>query len=272
MLWSHSVLLHDSNRTIATLSGAFYLTNLIYDYVCGNLAHLWSLSVEEHFYLVWPLTALFLLFRITDKKKYSFFVLLIVALSAFRVLAFLYQDKWVYGIFRINPYEFTLCRIDGIVMGALLYFLVHNKVISGDFLGAKRYATAYLILIFLFFLAFGLRVGLYSPYWMEGGFIITNLACVFTVFVSVANPDHIFLSNRIISWVGKRSYGIYAYHFPIFLATEHYAVPGNAVNLIVLSTARFVLTIVLAVLSYNYIERPILRLKSNFKPRTVVEA
>ena len=65
--------------------------------------------------------------------------------------------------------------------------------------------------------------------------------------------------------VGKRSYGIYVYHLPIFMSMERLRVPHSAGNLVVVTLARWVVSIAVAALSYEYIERPILQYKRRYQ-------
>jgi peptidoglycan/LPS O-acetylase OafA/YrhL len=73
------------------------------------------------------------------------------------------------------------------------------------------------------------------------------------------------LSSRPLVWIGKRSYGVYLWHWPIFRAVSTITYHGAAeqVGLIV---AEFAITFVVVALSYKFLERPALRLKERFRP------
>lgn len=74
------------------------------------------------------------------------------------------------------------------------------------------------------------------------------------------------LSHPVLVWIGRRSYGIYVYHVPIFVALEAFRVKGSLVNLVLVTLARLLLTLAVAEASYRLIEQPLLRLKRFFYP------
>ena len=111
----------------------------------------------------------------------------------------------------------------------------------------------------------GFTLSLYNPYWRLGGFILTNLLCLGIVFLALRTPDHPVFSHKVLVWVGKRSYGIYVYHLPIFMAMERLRVPHSISNFIWVNILSWTLTIGFAALSYQFIERPILHYKRRYQ-------
>ena len=159
-----------ADQFLATMGSLFYSTNLIADHISGNMSHLWSLSVEEHFYFIWPVVVLFFIFRISLNKRIVFLGILILALAIFRIFVFNFIDFASYWIFAIDSYQFTLCRIDGILMGALLFFIISKSQSNEKFeKGPTR--TLPLEIVLGAFLLLMLTVNIRNTYWHNGGFI-----------------------------------------------------------------------------------------------------
>ena len=248
ILWPVTQMEPTSDQAIATLGALFYSTNLIFDNLSGNMSHFWSLSVEEHFYFVWPFVMAFFIVTVKSNARIRFLVVLLVAVTIFRIVAHIYEGEWVYGIFVIGSYEFTLCRIDCILLGALLYFYLSSRQ-SDLHVFDTRWDYVWFIACLIVFIILGLTLNLYNPYWRSGGFILTNFFCLAVVFLAIRNPEHAIFSNKIFVWVGKRSYGIYVYHFPIFLAMEELRVPDSLSNFVLVSLLRVGASIGFAALS-----------------------
>lgn len=263
-LWKYIPNTITGDPLIASFASFFYLANIVDDQLMGSLSPLWSLSVEEHFYLFWPIFMLTVLTKLAATQRHQFIMLLLAGVTIFRIVAGYHQGEWRYGIFYIDPYGFTLCRIDCILIGAWMFFwtLQHtNSKTSPKKLLDKSILGASILLILLL----GLTLKWSDPNWLMGGFIVTNIICAIVIFLALRNPDIFLLNNKAIVWVGQRSYGIYAYHYPIFLALEQFRIPQDNVNFIFVSIVRIVLTIIVAALSYRLVEQPILRYKKKFR-------
>jgi len=265
LLWTYTELTPGHNQTLATVSSLFFFNNIVFETALGNMNHLWSLSVEEHFYLVWPVITFFILFRLSHANRIIFLSALIVGVEIFRIIAFQNQDQWRYGIFWIDPYGFTLCRIDCILVGALLFLVLYRGKYNYGTLRSSSYDNLLLIGLAVIFLTSALTIKLVDPRWLNGGFIISNILCACTVFLAIKNPNHPVLAHKALVWIGRRSYGIYLYHMPIFLYMERFRVHDSYTNFIIVTFFRFAISIAFAALSYQYIERPILEYKNRLK-------
>ena len=102
-------------------------------------------------------------------------------------------------------------------------------------------------------------------YWHNGGFIFTDLLCLYIVAIAAKNPSQPLLSSNILRWIGRRSYGIYLYHFPIFIALGILIREHGPVNYLLVTALRFALTIFVAEVSYRFIERSVLRYKKRYQ-------
>ena len=265
VLWPFLHVTHDANRLISALASLFYFANLIPNDVLGPFMHLWSLSVEEHFYVFWPIITSAYLFKISFKNQLVVLASTIILLAIVRVS--IYNSSLLADPLAV-AYRFTLCRIDAILLGALFALVEQHKKIR--VWGNKNYLM-YIGLPICFF-AIVEYVSLSNKYWYSGGFIITNTLCLLAVIFAVRNPTNLFLANKAFRWIGRRSYGIYVYHMPIFLAFEGLRTPHSLVNLALVTLFRVSATLIIAELSFRFIEQPILKYKSHYKnePKTAI--
>jgi peptidoglycan/LPS O-acetylase OafA/YrhL len=213
------------------------------------LTHLWSLSVEEQFYLIWPLVMIFF-----ARKKIRRPVMLIIlgaGVLISTVVGILLYDPWA------DPsrvYFGTDTRALAPLLGAALAVAARPWRYRPD-----ERASGYLDVIGVAGLAaLGVTAALLgdnSPVLYRGGFL--GIAALGAVLVFVAGHPGSTLGAALgsLRWVGERSYAIYLWHWPVFVLTR----PGLDVPLTgAANTAlRIALTVVLADLSYRLIERPI---------------
>jgi peptidoglycan/LPS O-acetylase OafA/YrhL len=260
ILWTFSVdfFADGNNRLLATIGSMFYCTNLLDGKVSGNMAHLWSLSVEEHFYLLWPILFIPLINIAKPSLRMAILGTAILLVGAFKIFVFHYLDDKGFGAFLIHSNRFTFCKIDGILLGSILAFpgIQQQPELK------LRKGIVNIIFVLLAFIYIGILFFLDERNLIlkNGGFVFINLLTMFTIWYVVKNARYKWLNTTSLTWVGKRSYGIYLYHFPIFLAFEPLRTPGDIYNLVLVTGLRFLLTFIIAGLSYKYLEQPILQL------------
>ena len=214
---------------------------------------LWSISVEEQFYLGWPL--LLLLVGVHRIKQLAI-GMIVVALATRVFLA-------AYGVEHPGVWCNTLARLDSIAAGAILAVSLRGR--SPEI----RY-----VLRFLFIAVALVGLVLVARYLRQDGplsivtYSATALASVL-LLMAVLRTDARVLLLRPFSWfvyLGRISYGLYVFHLlalallPRLFVTLFGVAPGFAQR-IVLS---FVLTVMLAAASYNWLEQPFLKLKKRF--------
>jgi len=249
---------------LIVLSSLFYFVNFVNESYLGPLVHLWSLSVEEHFYLFWPILMAGLIFKLSKKKQITIIGICILIITVFRIWVFYTNtiEPMHYGFFSIDSYRFTFCRIDAIMLGGLAAIALSENKTSFN-IKIQPNIGLFLLLIILGFLVLFLDVD--NTIWRYGGFVATNILALIIILFAVKYPSNKILGNRILLWFGQRSYGIYVYHYLIFLALEPLRVSGSFSNLLMVTSLRILISLVFAEISYRVMEKPILKLKSRFK-------
>lgn len=213
------------------------------------LAHFWSLSIEEQFYLIWPLSLVFLL----RKPRTTVFV----AVLGFVVFLIAYKaGMYLSGASAKRLYYGSDTRADAILVGCLLSLALHwgffPSIIKRHSLLLSRIAWLVLVVFAVMF------------HWNDGailylgGFTLVSLSAVLIIARVIFLPDRV-LTNPVLVWIGKRSYGLYLWHWPIYLLASALAI--YVVPVALLGTFCF------AAVSYRYIEEPFLRLKHRFSTR-----
>ena len=242
------------------------------------LKHLWSLAVEEQFYLLWPpvLAAGLSLGALRWRRRRVLLLALAGASSSALLMAILYQP----GLDPSRIYFGTDTRATGLLLGAALAFVwapagtscsaaklrhLHRVRRRGRL--RRRWGWTVPALLDVAGLAalgglvwFCLWLGEYQPFLYRGGFACVALATA-VVIMAVVDPRTRLGANLLgwqpLRWIGLRSYGIYLWHWPVFMVTRpQLDLPIDGLPLLAL---RLAATIVLAHLSYRYVETPVRR-------------
>ena len=214
------------------------------------LEHTWTLAIEEHFYLVWPLLVLAL--GSASRRLRS------VGWTGLTVVVVLFVLPWPD---LIAPVKLSYERGIPIVWGSLLALAVATPRLAGR-VRVLGWAGAVALVALLALIA---DLGHLPSRWLEGVTSVPGVLSVIIVAMIVTRPNARtarVLEITPLRWAGKRAYGIYLYHFPISsLLINHVAVewPSGAV-----AAVATVLSLVVACLSYRYLEQPFLRLKDRF--------
>ncbi len=223
------------------------------------LQHLWSLAVEEQFYIFWPAIAL-VAYRYRGLRAVGWVALAGALLStmAMTVGSILLAMPAAADPSRL--YYGTDTHLMGVSVGAALAVVWRPGRTSPVLLPQARRLIAAAGLIGLALLAVMFTsVGEYSTFLYRGGFLL--VAAVTAAVVAAAShrgvPFGRWLGMRPLRWIGERSYGIYLWHWPLFLVTR----PGADIPLD--GTAALVLRVGLllgvAEVSYRFLELPVRR-------------
>jgi peptidoglycan/LPS O-acetylase OafA/YrhL len=221
----------------------------------GPFDHLWSLAIEEQFYLVWPLLLLLLL-RLT-KGNFGRIARISAGLTAtsFLLLALVAQP----GFDNTRAYEGTDTRAGALLAGAALA-LLYRPIARKEVLQPRGRVTVDVAGVAAL-LVIGWMVATTTEYamWMyRGGLLVLTLATVVLIAVAV-HPASIVgraLGVEPLRWIGERSYGIYLWHMPVAVFAAQDVFGGYSVRRTLLQIG---LTVALAALSWQLIEDPIRR-------------
>lgn len=221
------------------------------------LDHYWSLAIEEQFYWVWPLAFIGLLaFARRRKIKVLTVVAVITALSA--IAAPVIAQVWGPNA----AYWSTPARICEILAGALVACWLHGRPVPGGVAPLAPVAFGALAVACVLF-----PDGSGAAY--EGALpVVAAVSAALIVGLQTPGPVRTMLSARPLVGLGKISYGVYLYHWPIFVLIDR---EGWDVPVGVSLAAKCAITLVVSVASYYLIEKPI-RLATWLPPRRTLVA
>lgn len=223
------------------------------------LKHLWSLSIEEQFYLIWP--AITLVALKFGKRRAVLITALVGAIASTIWMAVLSVSNGFPELADPSRAYFgTDSHIMGLLIGAALATVwrpgrLPTKLVPG----AKILLTAIGVASLLAVIWVFWQVGEFSGFLYRGGFLL--FAVLVAVLVAMAShpgsPFGAMLGTQPWRYIGQRSYGLYLWHWPIFMVTR----PDLDIGLdgLPLLILRFGLTFGVAELSYRYVEMPIRR-------------
>ena len=223
------------------------------------LKHLWSLAVEEQFYIFWPAIALFA-YRWRGARAVGLVALGGALLSTLAMTIGSFVGDMPGAADPSRLYFGTDTHAMGVCVGAALAVVWRPGRTSPVLPRQARMVitgagVAGLLLLVLMFT----RLGEFSTFLYRGGFLV--VALVSAVVVAAASHRGVlfgtWLGMRPMRWVGERSYGIYLWHWPLFLVTR----PGVDIPVdgVVAFVVRIALLLGIAELSYRYLEMPVRR-------------
>ena len=217
------------------------------------LTQLWSVGVEEQFYLTWPVLMK------TIKSKELLFYSIIGGYLFIKVFAFkwiYYHLFWYLDIQRLW-FLFSLTSIDCMAIGGLfaLYLFRKDKKLSFLFSRPVQIVT---LAVLLLFMGFGVEIPRvhFEFYALFFGILILNLA---------GNPKAIIsLENKVFNYLGKISYGLYMYQAIAIVVTLKVLSLLNISNPFIQHICSIMITVIIAGISYRFYESYFINKKIKF--------
>lgn len=223
--------------------------------VPSPFTHCWSLAIETQFYLIYPLILLGIYKLIKSRgegraKRGLLFagVTLLLALISVILMIVLFDPQQDAS----RVYYGTDTRAFSLLFGALLAILWEYQMVP-----RRLSASVNMVLgsvSFAVLLVMTIAINGSSNFWYRGGQFVGTILTVLVIYTVSGRKTWLsrFLSNPVLKWIGDRSYSIYLWHYPIILLISKGIKASWWITLI-----EIVLSVVLAELSYRFIETPI---------------
>lgn len=249
-----SVLHHTIHQTaLWYLAALFMLANTVW-WIRTTVSHLWSISIEEQFYLFWPAAVS----RLSDRA-------LALAACALVLLADVVLVR--YGLHHAEHdgriWGNTFVQLQFFAAGILLALYHHTATDTGPPLLARPALFAGALLLWFTTVRVFHALGdpgehAAGPLSLCAGYFVAVLGCV-AILVAVQGWSR---WPRPVVYLGKISYGLYVFHAPALDVSEHLLLRyGRAASM----AGAFVLTVAVAAASYHFFEARFLRLKERFE-------
>ena len=223
--------------------------------VPSPFTHCWSLAIETQFYLIYPLILLGIYKLVKSReegraKRGLLFagVTLLLALISVILMIVLFDPQQDAS----RVYYGTDTRAFSLLFGALLAILWEYRMVP-----RRLSASVNMVLgsvSFVVLLVMTIAINGSSNFWYRGGQFVGTILTVLVIYTVSGRKTWLsrFLSNPVLKWIGDRSYSIYLWHYPIILLISKGIKASWWITLI-----EIVLSVVLAELSYRFIETPI---------------
>jgi peptidoglycan/LPS O-acetylase OafA/YrhL len=221
------------------------------------LGHTWSLAIEEQYYLIWPLVIALLCQRVPDARSRA-----VVLFSLFGFFA-VYRALMVGYLSPERIYFGLDTHADGLILGG---GLAASLCSASLWWSAKNRLTRMLAMG----VAAGVLLAALQMDWHTRsaglvGFSATAIASSLFILDSVSGADgglfRLVLTHPSARWIGRVSYGLYLWHYPVYFAARQSAILWSWQRLLVVGAST---SLLLAAASFYLVEQRFLKLKARF--------
>lgn len=217
--------------------------------------HLWSLAIEEQFYLIFPLIFLVVNFKSKGKELNKYFNYVVYALIFISFIVHIF----LFDITNVNRvYYGTDTRAFALLVGVVgaLFYPISKMSIKASEKISKQFSLISVIGIIIF-VTLMFFITEYSKFLYYGGFLLFSILFLIIIITSGQQGTYtsMALSFKPLVFIGKISYSLYLWHFPILVFTTPVSEINNS-NLF-FNVLRLILVFIVAYASYKFVEMPI---------------
>ena len=213
----------------------------------NDLGHLWSLGIEEQFYIIWPAILIGLVALKIPNKVIMGLVAITIA-----VVAWHRNELWNQGVSWLNLYIRTDTRVDSLLVGALFALIYRHIRINRKILSYAA-SIAFLGIVYI-------KYNHGGSFIYQGGFTVIAILAGIVILAAVESA---WIGNVVLTWkplviLGKVSYGLYLWHMLVFqVMGRHFTWGPKSVRIMI----GIIIVSAITAASWFFIEKPFLRLK-----------
>jgi peptidoglycan/LPS O-acetylase OafA/YrhL len=233
-----------------------YLSNfweVAHGFPGNGLGIVWSLAIEEQFYLVWPMVVL-----LCSSARRLGPVCVVIALGSMLIRA------RVAGAGEMRAaYFVTACHMDGLALGALGAVLVRSRFRDGVARAARWVVVGLSVLVAAHVWTTPLLLFSVASfaYWLPVLNVLFAALVVTLATSSEERPLARFFGSAPLTWAGRHSYALYLLHLPAYQWVEAYVAPRIGDGPWLVAAVATLVSVVLSIATYHLIEQPFLALK-----------
>ena len=220
------------------------------------LRHMWSLAVEEQFYLVWPI-ALMLIIAMRRRIKLLLGLIIVISVGYTQYLVFHGGGNRIY-------YD-TFARVYELLIGAFAAVLLWQGFRIKKHASRISYISLLVLAILLVISDDASKI--FFPWGSLLAVVSTSI-----LIISLDEEENYvkkFLTSRVMRYIGIRAYGIFLYHMPVLVLVPRFSPYNRVINLVI----AVVITFALAIISFKFIEDPIRKMEiKSFTPKVTLAA